>query len=354
MNKSNLVSALFIVLIGGWMFSGSFTSAEVIAQEKPLNDGVYTVRVKQFQTKNIVKSIKLNGRTEPYLTVTVASEVEGKVTKVLAMPGSVLKTGDLIATLDVDGVQDDLDYALANLKQKEIEYTSAKKLASKGFQGKIQLAKLHTEYKRVKSLVAKLKRTIDRSSIRSPQNGVMNERFVEAGDYVSVGDAVARIEMLDPLIVSGSVTENDIYLLRNQKEAKIRTLDNRLIDGQINYLSSVSDQATNTFRIEIKVPNQDNILYAGTSAEIELPLGVEPAIKVSPSILVLGADGELGIKSVVDGKVRFEPIDILKTDQDGAWIKGLSSGVDIIVLGQGFVSAGESVNTFRVEATNNE
>jgi len=302
----------------------------------------------------VIKSIKLNGRTEPYLSVTVASEIEGKVTQVIAAPGSQLKTGDLIAKLDVDGLQDDLDYALANLKQKQVEYTSAKQLASKGFQGKIQLAKLHTEYKRVKSEVAKLKRTIEKSYIRSPQDGVMNERFVEMGDYVSIGDAVARIEMLDPLIVSGEVTEKEIYLLKNKKNAQVRTLDNILIDGQITYLSSVSDPATNTFRIEIKVPNPNNRLYAGTSAEIELPLGAEQAIKVSPSILVLDDDGELGIKSVIEGKVTFEPIEILKTDQHGAWLKGLNSGADVIVLGQGFVNVGDSVNIFRVEGTDHE
>ncbi|GLO60601.1 hemolysin D [Vibrio sp. MACH09] len=351
------------------MISGSFSSAENVSPEqntmsaerefslenaKANNSGIYTVRVKQFEAEMVQKSITLNGRTEPYLSVTVASEIEGKITAVYAKRGSVLKAGDLIAKIDVDSLQDDLEYAQADLKQKEAEQVSAQKLAVRGFQGKIQLEKLRTEYKRVKAQVAKLKRSINKSTIRSPQDGVMNERFVEVGDYVSVGQTVAGVEKMQPLIVAAEVTEKEVYMLMKEQQALVTTVNNETIRGHISYLSSVSNRPTNTFTVEIEIPNHDNKLFAGTSAKVELPTSVERAIKVSPSILVLSKEGGLGVKTVTHGKVDFKPIDILKTEHDGVWLKGLEQHADIIILGQGFVSVGESVNIVRVESNNHE
>lgn len=354
LNKSNLVGLISVLAIAGWMVSGNLSSAENIKASKPaIGPKIYTVRVQKFDAESVEKSIKLNGRTQPYLTVTVASEIEGKITHIHAKRGHLLNAGDLIAKIDVGNLQDDLDYALADLKQKEVELAGAQKLANRGFQGKVQLEKLHTEYMRVKNQVARLKRAIDKSYIRSPQDGVMNERFIEVGDYVSVGDSVAGIERLQPIIISAEVTEKEIYLLAKEQQAIVTTLDNRVIAGHISYLSKVSDKSTNTFTVEVEIPNEDHQLYAGTSAKVTLPLGSEKAIKVSPSILVLDKNGDLGVKTVSEGKVEFNPIEILQTEHDGVWLRGLHQSDDIIVLGQGFVSIGEVVNTARVDGDSN-
>jgi multidrug efflux system membrane fusion protein len=41
--------------------------------------------------------------------------------------------------------------------------------------------------------------------------------------------------------------------------------------------------------------------------------------------------------------VQFTPIEIIKSESDGIWLTGLGEQVDIIVLGQGFVRAGDKV-----------
>jgi multidrug efflux system membrane fusion protein len=82
---------------------------------------------------------------------------------------------------------------------------------------------------------------------------------------------------------------------------------------------------------------------AGVSAGVRFPLEEVEAIKVSPAVLALDEQGNLGVKIVVDEIVKFVPASLVRSDPDGAWLSGFSGDNDVIVLGQGFVREGDKV-----------
>ena len=67
------------------------------------------------------------------------------------------------------------------------------------------------------------------------------------------------------------------------------------------------------------------------------------AIKISPALLALNDEGVIGVKWVRDSKVHFTPIDVVKNDQHGTWIRGLDDQVQLITVGQAFVREGDEV-----------
>ena len=70
------------------------------------------------------------------------------------------------------------------------------------------------------------------------------------------------------------------------------------------------------------------------------------AQKISPAILTLAADGQIGVKTVDgNGRVVFTPIEIARSEADGVWITGLPAMANIITVGQGYVSAGQAVES---------
>ena len=89
--------------------------------------------------------------------------------------------------------------------------------------------------------------------------------------------------------------------------------------------------------------NTKNKLLAGLSSEINIVLAKVAAIKVSPALLALDEVGNIGVKTVNNGIVDFTAINIVKSESDGIWLSGLGPKADIIVLGQGFVRAGDQV-----------
>jgi multidrug efflux system membrane fusion protein len=68
------------------------------------------------------------------------------------------------------------------------------------------------------------------------------------------------------------------------------------------------------------------------------------AVRITPSVMALDEDGNLGVKTVVNEHVKFIPIDIVKSDSQGVWLGGMGDITDVITLGHGFVRDGDKVN----------
>ena len=115
--------------------------------------------------------------------------------------------------------------------------------------------------------------------------------------------------------------------------------------GVVGFIGSNADAQTRTFRVEVTVDNPDSEMPAGLSARIEIPTGQARGHFISPAILSLGTNGDLGVKTVAEGNVvAFSPVSIVRAQPDGIWVTGLPETADIITVGQGFVNAGDIVN----------
>ena len=85
-------------------------------------------------------------------------------------------------------------------------------------------------------------------------------------------------------------------------------------------------------------------LPAGVTAEMRVPGGDMLAHKISPSLLTLDADGNVGVKTVNRfNQVEFYVVEIARSETDGVWVAGLPETSSIIVLGQGYVDVGVEV-----------
>src|SRR5262249_689786 len=81
---------------------------------------------------------------------------------------------------------------------------------------------------------------------------------------------------------------------------------------------------TRTFRVELEVPNPARTIVQGVSAELHLPVADLPAHRVSPAILTLAENGDVGVKTIGPGNiVEFHPVTIVSTGADGVWLGGV-------------------------------
>ena len=301
------------------------------------------VQVETLYAENIINNVELYGRTEPDRVTTLKAELHGKIVKVLAERGSTVKKGQAIVEIALNDLSAKLTQSQALLKQKEIEYEGALKLNKDGYQGKAQLAQAFAALESAKADIIRLKLDIDNTVIKAPFDGVLNTRYVEMGDYVAPGDDIAMIADLDPLVVRAHVTEKQISQLSVGQFAQVKLLNNIQHQGELRYIASIGSDATNTFKIEVTIENKNSQLLAGLSSELSIALEQIQAIKISPALLALDEQGNIGIKSVSESVVKFTPINIIKSESDGIWLTGLGEQANVIVLGQGFVRAGDKV-----------
>ena len=80
------------------------------------------------------------------------------------------------------------------------------------------------------------------------------------------------------------------------------------------------------------------------TASIEIQGEKIKAHKISPSILSLRDNGEMGIKIVNENNiVEFYNIEVISDTNDGMWVTGLPNEVNLIISGQEYISTGQQI-----------
>jgi multidrug efflux system membrane fusion protein len=352
MIKSSYVIACGIALaVTAWLISGQLTSDESVTpagavseMAQPAAAPLARVRVRQQTAEPRSVEIVLRGQTVANRQVELRAETRGKVVEVPAEKGALLRTGDVIAQISDDDRKARLDMAKALLAQREIEYDNAQKLSKKGYRPETDVAETRAKLEEALASVKSMEIDIGYTAIRAPFDGVIEERPVEIGDFVNVGDAVARIVDLDPVLVVGQAAERDIAKIKAGMPGTARLVTGETVNGKVRFVGSSADAKTRTFRVELEVANPGRTIVQGASAELHLPVADLPAHRVSPAILTLAENGDVGVKTIGPGNtVEFHAVTIVATEADGVWLTGLPPTVTFITVGQDFVTAGQKV-----------
>lgn len=354
MNKSYLIAFIFAAAVSGWIISGQVgasndnarteTPAESEAGSAAAKSESVTVRIRALVAQPQSREIVLRGRTKAVRSVEIRSEIAARVTKVLKAKGAVVKAGDIIAHLDMYDRAQRLKEAKALAHQRQLEYKAALALSKKGYRAETKLAAASTQLDVAKSQITRIELEIAHTRIRAPFAGIIDSRPVEVGDYLKVGNPVAVVVDQDPYLVVGEVSEREVGYLKIGQKTTAKLISGQRVSGKISFIAATADSATRTFRVEVRVPNPKRDLREGVTAEIRIPLPQAPAHFVSPAVMTLNDDGEIGVKTVdADNIVHFRPTTILSDGEDGIWLSGLPTNVSIIVVGQEFVRDGDQV-----------
>ncbi|GLS92173.1 hemolysin D [Psychromonas marina] len=343
------LALLIVALLFFWMLS-SPAQSELMAQQKETESSpLPKVQTTHFVPEQIIKEINLYAKSEANSRAVVRAEVAGKIIKISTQKGHYVKSGKSLVNIEKSELPERLAQAQAQLNESELNYKAVKSLNDKGLQGRVRLAEVNSLYLAAQTHLRQLKLQIKRTNVVAPFAGVLQEQFADKGDYVQVGDPIFAIENSDPIVIRGDVTEHHITLLKNGQKVTATLLSGETITGKLTYIASVADSKSSTFRIEAEFDNADFKIFSGISAKLTIPLYPVDAIYVSPSVLALDEEGNLGVKLVKEGVVVFKAISLVEADNNGAWLSGFDGPVDIITLGQGFVKAGAKVDASAVK-----
>ncbi|QBY04749.1 efflux RND transporter periplasmic adaptor subunit [Thalassotalea sp. HSM 43] len=343
LERPYLLAILICLLLIVWLVSGIFNVKQNPDTSISKNIPPAKVKVETFYAEQVENSVTLYGRTEPDRHVTLQAQVKGEITEVLASRGSFVNKGDVIAKIALNDLPAQLEHFRTLLKQRRVDYYGAKELFKGGYQNESALAQRLADVTEAKADLARIELDMANTTIVAPFDGILNERYVEVGDYVAIGEDIAMVADLDPLVIRAHITENQIPHIREGQTADITLLNKQRLTGKVRYIASVANESTNTFKAEIAIDNPDLKYLAGISSEVDMPMAMVPAIKLTPALLALDEVGNIGVKSVVDDHVVFTQIQIVKSEEDGIWLTGLGEQQRIITLGQGFVRPGDKV-----------
>jgi multidrug efflux system membrane fusion protein len=358
MNRSLAIAAAITLAAVAWVLSGQFAGSRPAAPDVPApktaaaEEPVQAVRVATLTARPMVSEVILQGRTQAWRAVDLRAEVRGRVEEALVERGAAVAGGTPLLRLAVNDRRALLDQGKALLAQRQIEYDAARTLNQRGHAAAVQLAQAKANLDAAHAAVRRAEVDLANTEIRAPFGGVLDQRPVNLGDFLDVGNPVATVVDLDPLRVVGFASERSVAELRVGAAGFARIIGQEEVEGRIAYIAATADAATRTFRVELEIPNRGNRIVAGLTAQLRLPVATKVAHFVSPSALSLADDGSIGVKIVdADQRARFLPVEIVGTAGDGVWLSGLPERITLITVGHEYVGPGNRVKPVEMAGT---
>ncbi|PZX17604.1 multidrug efflux system membrane fusion protein [Palleronia aestuarii] len=345
------------------------------------------------EAREIDNMITLRGRTESRRQVDVMAETSGRIVSSPLSKGSFVEAGDLLCELDPGTREVALAEARARLsearaqrpeaearvveaearlKEARIEQNAASRLSEGGFASQTRvvssdaavesaLAGIASAKSGVESVgagvqaaeaaVAGAEAELERLRIHAPFAGLLESDTAELGALMQPGTHCATVIQLDPIKLVGFVPETAVDRVEVGAPAGARLASGQEVAGTVTFLSRAADPETRTFRTEIEVPNPDQRIRDGQTAEIAISGQGIAGHLLPQSALTLDDAGDLGVRlALPDDTARFAPVRLLRDAPEGVYVAGLDDRVRVIVVGQEYVNDGTPVDVTLREA----
>ena len=320
------------------------------------------IHVETFDTREepIPRVLALTGTLRGKQQADLAANAAGRVLATLVERGSEVKSGDLIARLDVRAASLSAAEARANAEITKTRAETAKRDCDRFAALLAQGAIAQAEYDRVsdqcstsggsiaaaQARAASAAQMVGDGMIRAPFAGMVTERYVNVGEFVRQDTKVVSLVAIDTLRLEFSVPEAEISALKPDGALTftVPSFPGKSFTGKVRFISAAVREATRDMIAEAVVDNADRALRPGMFASISLLVGEAP-LPVVPKTAVVEKDGRSHLFTVANQRVeeRIVQTGALKGDLI-AIVRGLRSGEKVVAAPTDAIKNGQMVN----------
>jgi len=344
--------ALIVPYYTGTVIAASLVESEFSEQvlpsegAHPSHSALYTVT-----TENVVMPILATGTVMAAKTSNIGPQIEGPIEEIYVRVGDRVNKGDaLFRTRDVvlklqlqELVASSALYA-AESRNAQIEFNRVSDLRKKGVASGAQFdtsaVALETARARVDitaSKIAQVEQSIDDAIVRAPYTGVITERFVDEGVFISSrasgmgNSAVVQVKKADPVVVVWSIAAK--YLPEITLGAKVKIRINGIpdvIDSEIHIINDRIDIASRSIDARSVVNNDGYKIKPGLFARAEI-FPKPHNVVLLPRSLLRGPPNDPYVLLYENGKERIRHLTIRDYNTDSVEVlSGLEAGMRVL------------------------
>ncbi|WP_298949563.1 efflux RND transporter periplasmic adaptor subunit [uncultured Polaribacter sp.] len=314
-----------------------------------------TPLVTAFSIKNEVFThfLELQGNVKTKQNVLIYPEMPGTLEKVLVKEGQKVAKGQILAKIDDGGMAQQVAQLEATTALAKTTYERQKRLWGQKIGSEIQFLQTKTNYEAQKNTLAQLKKQLDKSTIRAPFSGIIDEVIKNQGNVVSPGpgSAIFRIVNLSNMYIEADVPETYITNITKGKDVEIQfPVLGKTIETKVRQTGNFINPSNRTFKVEIGVPNQDRSIKPNLTAKLKINDYTSPkAILIPQSIISENAEGKQYVYVVknIKNNIGTAMQTVVKTGKTQGDIieilEGISVGDQLIEAGARTVKDGQEV-----------
>jgi RND family efflux transporter MFP subunit len=281
---------------------------------------------------------------------------DGRIRTVAVREGDLVRTGQLLATLDRTAIDAQVQSAGTRLRQADAELQRQRSLAANGWVAKARVESAEATAEAARAELSGARFTQRFATIVAPTAGVILTRSAEPGQTLSAGTPVVVLgEFASGFVVRVPLPASRVPGLVRGQAADVSFRDGAAppMAGRIIEIAGRADPGTGTFQVELALP-ANPALRSGLIADVRFPdTGRAGRISIPPTAL-FAARADEGFVWVMDPKtrkVRARMVGIGRVTPDGVeLVSGLARGEQIVAAGVDRLTEGTVVKPVQTRA----
>lgn len=310
-----------------------------------------TVKIVTAQQQMYAKPISISGIIEHKTQQKLAFKIPGFVSDIYVQQGESIKKGQLLASLDLEEIQADLQQAKANAVLANNDLKRAQRLFDNNTISQAQWDQAQAQLDIAQAAENKAQFNLRHAEIKAPADGIVLKRLIENNEMVAAGNPAFLVSnQEDGWIIKASVADKDFTRLSLGDTASVHipAITKQDLQAQVSELPASAD-IFQTYRVELAINQPHGKLVDGLISHISIIPQQKEAVILLPSSAMVRAtrpQNNRALYSEVDifvlneqqqaelRKVLISGID----DNKLVVIKGLNQGEKVITLGAAYLT----------------
>ncbi|MFN8415156.1 MAG: efflux RND transporter periplasmic adaptor subunit [Cytophagaceae bacterium] len=309
-------------------------------------DKGFKVGTETAQKSDFKHYLEVQGKIDSDKNIVITSSIGGEVKTVYAVKGQTVKKGDLLAKTDDAALLRNLEQLDKNLELATQVYEKQKALWDQKIGTEIQYLQAKTNKESLEKNRAALLEQIEKTKLRAPFAGVVDEIFTKQGEVLAPGMPAFRLFNSEAIKLVADVSESYVSKLKVGQDAIIVFPDlKEEITSKVMVVGDVINPVNRTINVELAIKQDKNKYKANMIAYIKIKdYSNKEAITVPINVVqkngseeyVYVADGNVAKKVIVTlGRVSGNRIEI---------ISGLTDGMKVITVGYQDLVDGQAIS----------
>ena len=341
---------------------------ELVSQQQNLNEKIKrlddTLRqlspdrniplVTQFETKaeDFVHFVEFQGSVETKQNLMITPEISGFLENVLVKEGDEVTKGQLLAKIDDSGLAQQLMQLKIQRDLAKTTFERQQRLWKQNIGSEMEYLNAKSSYESLVQNVSQIEKQLNKTAIRAPFEGIVDNIITEEGNVVSAGmTSILRLINLNDMYIAVDIPEKYLQNISTGKKAEIYLpVLGKTANSSIRQTGNYINPANRTYRIEVEVPNPENDIKPNITARVKInDYNNENAILIPQSIISENAEGEQYVYVIQNNdnnkaKVKQVIVETGKTQGDYIEIiEGLNPEMKLVREGARSVKDGQTV-----------
>ena len=345
--------AVFILWQGG--LNDTAANAPAVAST-PTPTNAVIVEAAAVETRNLDKLLSAVGTLRAKESVTLASEIAGRVDKIFFEEGHRVEAGAVLFQLDTSILNASVQSANAAHELARSTFERTESLSKRGISATQTLDEAQANLHSTEAALALAQAQLDQASIKAPFNGVIGLRSVSVGAYVTAGSSnLAKLDQIDPLVAEFTLPEVALVDVSVGQTVSITTdaLPGQPFSGSIYAIEPSIDEVGRSIRLRALIENPELKLRPGLFARVEVTAGTKADTMLVPESAIVPTGASQNVYRInADSTVDIVPVSLgQRLDGKVEILNGLDSDDRVVTAGQQKLRAGSKVQEQTVEGS---